>query len=78
MLRKKRLEAKFAVGDLVEVAATYAMTHPGRDCSGQACIAQVAVMFGKVCYGVAFPNLRPGWKFYWVNGGLLSPVAFEG
>jgi hypothetical protein len=68
---KNELSA-FAVGDKVDVHPSYAAEHPERDCSGQAIVQDVVPgLFGGTMCGVSFPNMEPGFKFYWMNPGIL-------
>ena len=69
--KKQSFKVDFEVGDKVDVHPQYQQENPERDCSGQAVIEQITHMFGKTVYGVSFPNMQEGFKFYWINGGYL-------
>jgi hypothetical protein len=70
--RSRSIAHEFALGDKVDVVAEYAANHPERDCSGQAIVAEVSDMLGSPVYGVAFPNMLAGFKFYWISDRDIS------
>ena len=78
MRKSKRVRSsvpEFAVGDQIDVDPEYIANHPERDCSGQARIAEVSDMLGSPVYGVTFPNMLAGFKFYWISASDLRPTS---